>query len=62
MPLLLFSVLAAIGGSFALSLPETLNCKLPDTVLEAEALGMKKTAVMQKLQEEELQAMTAVKN
>ncbi|XP_060866747.1 organic cation transporter protein-like [Metopolophium dirhodum] len=38
-PLLLFSVSALLSGLLALLFPETLNKKMPDTVLEAEQIG-----------------------
>lgn len=41
LPLLLFGITALIGTVCALLLPETLGCKLPDTVEEAERIGSK---------------------
>lgn len=38
-PLLLFSASALVSGLLALLFPETLNKKMPDTVLEAEQIG-----------------------
>lgn len=37
-PSLLFGGLAAIAGLLALTQPETLGCKMPDTLAEAEAI------------------------
>ncbi|XP_052741135.1 solute carrier family 22 member 7-like [Bicyclus anynana] len=39
LPSLLFGGMAAIAGLLALTQPETLGCKLPDTLEEAEAIG-----------------------
>jgi len=38
-PLLLFGGAAFLSGFSALLFPETFNKKMPDTVLEAEAIG-----------------------
>lgn len=38
LPLLLFGIVAAIGGFLAFILPETLGRKLPDSIEEAERL------------------------
>lgn len=40
-PLIIFGVLAFIGGLLSLYLPETLNKKLPDTIEEGERFGKK---------------------
>ncbi|XP_050424536.1 organic cation transporter-like protein [Adelges cooleyi] len=41
-PLIMFSGAAFIAGCLALLFPETFNRKMPDTVLEAEAIGIKR--------------------
>ncbi|CAG9763144.1 unnamed protein product [Ceutorhynchus assimilis] len=41
-PLLVFGILAFIGGLLSLLLPETLNKKLPETLAEGEAFGRKR--------------------
>lgn len=41
LPLILFGLTALVGGILALILPETLGCRLPDTVEEAERIGSK---------------------
>lgn len=41
-PPLIFGVVALAGAVLCYRLPETLNCRLPDTIEEAEALGGKK--------------------
>ena len=45
LPLLLFGGLGVSSGFLALTLPETLNTKLPDTVREAEDIGKKQKKV-----------------
>jgi OCT family organic cation transporter-like MFS transporter 4/5 len=39
--LLIYGVLALVGGVLSLLLPETLNKKLPDTIAEGEMFGLK---------------------
>lgn len=39
LPLLIFGVLALIGGLMSMVLPETLNKKLPETIEEGEQFG-----------------------
>ncbi|PNF42889.1 hypothetical protein B7P43_G12899 [Cryptotermes secundus] len=41
LPLFLFGGMSMLSGVFSLSFPETLNSKLPDTVIEAENIGKK---------------------
>lgn len=41
-PPLIFGIIPLIGAVLCYRLPETLNCKLPDTIEEAEELGSKK--------------------
>ena len=38
LPMLLFGAVAVLAGILAFKLPETLGCKLPETVEEAENL------------------------
>ncbi|XP_066909702.1 organic cation transporter protein [Halyomorpha halys] len=40
-PLLIFGGTAVVAGGLAFYFPETLNCKLPDTIEEAENIGKK---------------------
>lgn len=40
-PPLIFGIVPLIGAILCYRLPETLNCQLPDTIEEAEALGRK---------------------
>lgn len=40
-PLIIFGIIALIGGIMSLVLPETLNKKLPETIEEGEAFGLK---------------------
>lgn len=47
-PPLIFGIIPLIGAVLCYRLPETLNCKLPDTIEEAEALGSKKNDVTDK--------------
>lgn len=42
LPTVLFGVMAAISGFLVLTLPETLNTKLPDTLQEAQDQDKKK--------------------
>ncbi|XP_063906466.1 organic cation transporter protein-like [Zophobas morio] len=42
LPMAVFGVVPLIGAALCLKLPETVNCKLPDTVEEAEELAKKK--------------------
>ncbi len=44
MPLIIYGVLAAVAGSLALLLPETLNKKLPETLADGEEFGKKNNA------------------
>lgn len=39
-PLIIFGIIALIGGIMSLVLPETLNKKLPETIEEGEAFGL----------------------
>lgn len=39
LPLLIYGIFAFISGLLAITLPETLGQKLPDTILEAENIG-----------------------
>lgn len=45
LPPLIFGVIPLIGALLCLKLPETLNCKLADTLEEAEQFGVKKETV-----------------
>ncbi|CAH1388552.1 unnamed protein product [Nezara viridula] len=40
-PLLIFGTISFISGGLSFYFPETLNCKLPDTIEEAENIGKK---------------------
>ncbi|CAH1388548.1 unnamed protein product [Nezara viridula] len=42
-PVLIFGAASFVAASLALYFPETLNCKMPDTIEEAEMLGREKT-------------------
>lgn len=48
LPLIIYGVLAFVGGSFSLFLPETLNEELPETIEDGEEFG--KNAVCCKTQ------------
>ena len=39
LPSLVFGILSVVAGIFALSLPETLNKKLPETITDAKNFG-----------------------
>lgn len=45
MTILLFGVTALAGGAITMTLPESKNVKLPDTVDEALQIGVEDTAV-----------------
>lgn len=62
LPLLIFGVLAFIGGLLSLYLPETHNKKLPETIADGEAFGKKRAAVDEDPEkQEELQQLNNVK-
>lgn len=45
LPPIIFGVVPIIGAALCYRLPETLDCKLPDTIAEAEALGRRTNKV-----------------
>lgn len=42
LPYLTFGTMSILASLLVLKLPETLNKKLPDTLAEAESIGLKK--------------------
>jgi hypothetical protein len=48
LPPIIFGVVPLIGAVLCFLLPETLNCKLPDTVEEAESIALKKPETEEK--------------
>ncbi|CAG4989274.1 unnamed protein product [Colias eurytheme] len=54
LPALIFGLSSLLSGALTLFMPETANSQLPDTVLEAEAIGLKKAPALR----EELKGLT----
>lgn len=59
-PLIIFGVLAFIGGLLSLYLPETLNKKLPETIQEGENFGKKKRKGGYEIEVEELKGLQEI--
>jgi len=60
LPLIIFGVLALIGGLLSLLLPETLNQKLPESIADGESFGQKKVEVVKSEEDEPLRKVEVV--
>lgn len=57
LPLIIFGVIAFLGGIFSLLLPETLNKQLPESIADGEKFGKK----LEKASDEEIEALRGIK-